>query len=87
MVKENIFSFAKKELTQDAFLMWLIANHDSKDKDVSQMSKHLLSEFIKIRITNQTKIELVEILSQKWKIDILVDLKIDDISHLMSIAF
>ena len=85
MVKENIFSFAKKELTQDAFLMWLIANHDSKDKDVSQMSKHLLSEFIKIRITNQTKIELVEILSQKWKIDILVDLKIDDISHLILI--
>jgi hypothetical protein len=85
MSNDNIFSFAKKELTQDAFLMWLIANHDSNDKDVSQMSKRLLSEITKLKIIDFTKLEVKELSSQKWKIDVFVNLEIDNQPHLILI--
>ncbi|MDG0888300.1 PD-(D/E)XK nuclease family protein [Paracholeplasma manati] len=85
MNQANIFSFAKKELTQDAFLMWLLANHDSNELDVSRMSKRLLRTFTKIHITDQTKLIVNELSSQKWKIDILIDVEIDDNPHLILI--
>ena len=46
METKNLFDFATKELSQDAFLRWLLANFN--DPVVGIASKKLLSEMIKL---------------------------------------
>ncbi len=43
----NLFNFATKELTQDAFLRWLFANWE--DNDIGPLAFALLKEFCKIQ--------------------------------------
>lgn len=42
---KNIFDFATKELSQDAFLMWLFENHECENESVRQCAYGLLNEF------------------------------------------
>lgn len=44
---KNLFDFATKELSQDAFLRWLFENYDCDDKEVKDASRNLILEFIK----------------------------------------
>ena len=48
MDKTNIFAFATKELSQDAFLCWLLENHDSDFPDVQEASLLLIKHFLNI---------------------------------------
>ena len=41
----NLFDFATKELSQDAFLMWLFENYDCENRFVRQCAYGLLNEF------------------------------------------
>lgn len=52
MDKPNIFKFATKELSQDAFIFWLLDHANPKYKNVDQSLKNcslnLISEFFKL---------------------------------------
>lgn len=85
MKKDNIFQYATKELTQDAFLRWLLENHDSDYEDVRYMSKHLIGSIIGQPSNQSLNIENVETRSQEHKIDILALLKINQENYLLAI--
>ncbi|MBP5313539.1 MAG: hypothetical protein J6Y65_01260, partial [Eggerthellaceae bacterium] len=42
---KNIFDYAKKELSQDAFLMWLFENYDCDEECIRDAAFMLLREF------------------------------------------
>ena len=60
---KNLFDYATKELSQDAFLRWFL------DNDIDNSGKLLLSKFTGLKSTKITKIETQ---GQVHKIDILV---------------
>ena len=64
----NIFDFATKELSQDAFLAWIFANCICEEKAVSDVSKALLN-VLGLDTENITE---VKVLTQESKIDISV---------------
>lgn len=76
----NLFDYATSELSQDAFLCWLLAHHpicqnedsEIKDKDISQCAENLLNELLGKHSTELGKITELEIKRQYKKIDILV---------------
>lgn len=83
--KDNIFQYATKELTQDAFLRWLLENHNSDYEDVRYMSNHLIGSIIGQASNQSLNIEYVETRSQERKIDILAFMKINQEKYLIAI--
>ena len=77
---ENLFNYATKELSQDAFLMWLIANYNCEEdkqlKDASRKFICKLFEINKIDI-NENDILNAKVYPQENKIDIyaIIDIK------------
>lgn len=67
----NLFNYATSELSQDAFLCWLIAHGKSKYKSLKPLLYECAREFIRLFCDNQTFNDL-EIRRQYQKIDILV---------------
>lgn len=66
--QKNIFNYATKELSQDAFLRWLFENFDCEDECVKKAAKNLLEKFG----LNVENIISVNTFAQKNKIDISV---------------
>lgn len=46
---KNLFDFATKELSQDAFLRWLFENYNCENEDVKKVCEKILSEFTGIK--------------------------------------
>lgn len=65
---KNIFDYATKELSQDAFLMWLLDSYD--DPEISNITYALLHEFCEF--TFDEKVLKMDIEPQRHKIDIIV---------------
>ena len=42
---KNIFNFATKELSQDAFLRWLFENYDCENESVRNVCRSLFDSF------------------------------------------
>lgn len=76
IAENNIFKFATKELSQDAFLCWLMNGINTKD----EKSKKLAKEFIKL-IVNKTKNDKLKkyINSEEYKVEIKQQYKNIDI--------
>ncbi|MFI3242499.1 MAG: hypothetical protein R3Y43_08040 [Alphaproteobacteria bacterium] len=70
----NIFEYATSELSQDAFLCWLLAW--GKDEYKSNKLHKIAKEFLK-ELTGQDGFNIVDIVRQHKKIDVLVILKKD----------
>lgn len=75
---KNLFDYATKELSQDAFLRWLFENYNCEHEDVCAQCKVLLSAFTKISNLETDKISELETFSQWKKIDILVKFNYED---------
>ncbi len=77
---ENLFKYATKELSQDAFLRWLFESYNSSDKDVKEASRNLLLQFINEGISNYEQDDIVELWTkaQDHKADISVLVKMND---------
>lgn len=71
MSRKNIFDYATKELSQDAFLCWFIAN--CNDPIIQKYSYDFIN-FITGFNFKYGEIKKVQILQQEYKIDIVVDL-------------
>ena len=67
--KANLFTYATKELSQDAFLMWVLSNYDDEG-DVGRAAKKLLAEFC--HLDNDEEIRNLTVRPQEGKIDISV---------------
>lgn len=73
---KNIFDFATKELSQDAFLCWLFENFDCKDNNsLKKASQFIIKKFCDI--SDNEKIVNVKTYFQWHKIDILAIIKTD----------
>ena len=70
MTKPNIFNFATSELSQDAFICWIISWFNyPQEENLHQVAIYLLRELTKDKIL---KIDKIKIEKQYKKIDILV---------------
>lgn len=74
-IKQNIFTYATSELSQDAFIAWLCANYDSKE--LGEVSKKFIGLLAGESDGDATKISDVEVKKQHNHIDVLVLYKID----------
>jgi hypothetical protein len=80
-MEKNLFGYAKKELSQDAFLCWLFANYDSKTEKLQECSQTLLKKFIGV----DGEIIVDNVRSQYKHIDILVECHIEDTKYVILI--
>ncbi len=76
MSKPNLFSYATSELSQDAFICWLLSwaspDHKNSDGDLHECATALISVFFeKHKMSAPSKIEKVEIRKQDNNIDVL----------------
>ena len=65
---KNLFNYATKELSQDAFLMWLFENYD--DSELGEIANALLGNFCNFQ--KDEKVHSLETVAQWCKIDITV---------------
>ncbi len=70
---KNIFTYASKELSQDAFLRWILENYNCDDKDVYDVCYDLLTLF-GINLSDE-KIKSIKTFSQVNKIDISAEIE------------
>lgn len=81
--RRNLFTYATKELSQDAFLMWLFNNYDCENEKVREVSRALLFKFIEK--TRDEKITKIETFGQWKHLDILVEAEIGGTVYLLTI--
>lgn len=80
---KNLFDYATKELSQDAFLCWLFANYNCENGKVKDISIKLLSEFSQKSATD--KITNLQVFKQ-WKyIDVLIQFECENKIHIVAI--
>lgn len=72
---KNLFDFATKELSQDAFLSWFIANYD--DKKIGKYSYDFINFLTGYNFLNGD-IKKIKITQQEHNMDIIVDLWVKD---------
>ncbi len=82
---KNIFEFATKELSQDAFLRWLFENWNSAFEDVNIASRELLRHFLGFPLEVDMNITYVETLAQKGKIDVLIFCTVNNNNYVIAI--
>lgn len=85
MDKLNIFNFAKKELSQDAFLLWLFSNYASDKEDIADTSKKIIKKMTNMTIEEINSITNVTVKAQENKIDIIVIIETLTKNHIIAI--
>ena len=76
---KNLFDYATKELSQDAFLRWLFENYDCENKKVRNVCEKLFNAFTNNEL-NFSKIDKNSLRTvAQWKnIDVSIWFAIDD---------
>ena len=84
-LKNNLFNYATKELSQDAFICWLcsyaLEGADTSDLELNKCAKDLICEFIKRELGNDidcSKVSLKKVEKQFEQIDVLLTAKYDN---------
>ena len=81
---KNLFDYATKELSQDAFLRWLFENYDCENESVKNACRKLFDSFTENKFKDKTITKLTTV--AQWKnIDISIWFKIDGIEQLIVI--
>lgn len=87
--RPNVFSWAKKELSQDAFICWLASwsnpQFEQEDKYMYSVGQTFLLELLKKHNIVSNKILEVEIFTQLSKIDIVIKLQTDTGNYVLVI--
>ena len=83
---KNLFDYATKELSQDAFLRWLFENYDCENKKVRNVCEKLFNAFTNNEL-NFSKIDKNSLRTvAQWKnIDVSIWFAIDDKKYLIVI--
>ena len=82
MIMKNIFDYATKELTQDAFLMWILDCYKDEDKNLRSISRKFVKTLLKIDTSN---VKWVWVKPQWKKIDVTCHIQCKDVKHLIYI--
>lgn len=81
---KNLFDYATKELSQDAFLRWLFENYDCENESVKNAFRKLFDSFTENKFENKTITDLTTV--TQWKnIDVSIWFKVDDKEYLIVI--
>ena len=81
---KNLFDYASKELSQDAFLRWLFENHDCENESVRNAFWRLFNNFTDDKLKGKHITDLVTV--AQWKgIDVSIWFKVDGVEHLIVI--
>lgn len=84
---KNLFKYATRELSQDAFLCWLFDNYDCEQKEVRLFSCYMLSWLISdsLSLENSNFITSVDVKKQFKNIDILIECVYRGVPYLLII--
>ena len=81
---KNLFDYATKELSQDAFLRWLFENYNCENESVRNSFRKLFDSFTDNKFVDKTITDLITV--AQWKnIDISIWFKVDEEEHLIVI--
>ena len=78
----NIFNYATKELSQDAYLMWLISSYNDQDENLASFSKKFIFDLLGVE---QKPIDSIKIYPQLSNIDIVCNIQIEGKHYLLAI--
>ena len=81
---ENIFNFAKKELSQDAILCWIFANYSCENASVKATCRALFNSFTDNKL-NYDSVTDMKVVTQWKNIDIALWFRIDGEDYLVVI--
>ena len=81
---KNLFDYATKELSQDAFLRWLFENYDCENQNVRKICTDLLNHFSDIK-ANPHEITGLKTYAQVRNIDIIVEFYFNSKKHVVLI--
>ena len=81
---KNLFDYATKELSQDAFLRWLFENYNSENKEVNKVCEQLFNKFTKDEL-DFSKIANLTTTAQWKNIDISIWFSIQGKEYLIVI--
>ena len=81
---KNLFDYATKELSQDAFLRWLFENYNCKNEKVRQVCRKLFNKFTSDEL-DFSKIENLTTMAQWKNIDVSIWFTILDEDYLIVI--
>ena len=90
MSKPNLFSFATKELSQDAMICWLLSwahpDYKNSDKDLHECAISMIQEmFEKCSMSCPRSIKNITLVQQEKNIDVLCRLEGDDGKYIIII--
>ena len=81
---KNLFDFATKELSQDAFLRWLFENYNCENESIKNAFRKLFNSFTNDSFVDKEITDLKTV--AQWKnIDISIWFKVDDEDYLIII--
>ena len=81
---KNLFDYATKELSQDAFLRWLFENYNCDNESVKKACRKIFDSFTDNKFKDKTITDLTTVV--QWKnIDIAIWFKVDGIEQLIII--
>ena len=72
MIQNNIFSYATKELSQDAFLCWLANWYNYDESPLKELAEVFIRKILTEAKVEVKSIDTVEVLKQYKKIDVLL---------------
>ena len=79
---KNIFDYATKELTQDAFLMWLLDSYEDDDSNIRDISRKFVNFLLGKKINN---VKWIWVKPQWKKIDVTCHIQCNNVKHLIYI--
>ena len=81
---KNLFDYATKELSQDAFLRWLFENYNCENESVKNAFRKLFDSFTNNKFEKKEITDLKTV--AQWKnIDVSIWFKVDEKEHLIVI--
>lgn len=83
---KNLFDYATKELSQDAFLAWLFANYDCEQEEVKWLSRYILCSFVGVDYNEKgASIRTLTVHKQKNNIDLYITFEVEDKKYVLTI--
>lgn len=82
-LKRNLFDFATKELSQDAYLRWLFENWNCDDASIREACNLLIVDFLNVKTS--VVISSLKTRAQYKRIDILIECTVDKKDYVVAI--
>ena len=82
-MRRNLFDFATKELSQDAYLRWLFENWNCDDSSIREACKLMITDFLNVK--SASTISSLKTTAQYKRLDILIQCTVDNKDYVIAI--